>query len=128
MREIKIITLGILAILTLSSSIYASNLRGQAGDLAQGQQYYIDKDNGIASYFRTGKSGKVSFYCNFSSNGAKALLYPGKNFVGNMTGLLRDGYNGPYTWSLRNLHNEEGNVKVRLLTGSHAVVACKEVN
>ena len=109
------------------SSIASANLLGQAGDIAVGQPFVITKSE-IASYFKDGKSGKVKFICNLMGDKVKAGFYPGKNFTGNIPGMLKIGQNGPYTWTLHNLGDSTGNIKVKLIEGSSATVQCKQIN
>lgn len=99
----------------------------QAGDIAVGAPYFLTKGQ-MASYYRMGKEGFVTFACSLEGDGhLGATLYAGKNFVGNAPVALRNGYNGPYTWKLRNLGEDNGNIKVKLVVGKSANVQCKEL-
>lgn len=128
MRQIKMMVAVIATAALMLSSIGYAKILGQAGSLEQGTPYFLG-DSGLASYYKEGKTGSVSFYCELSgSDGAKALLYGGKNLAGNLSRVLSPGYNGPYHWNFYNLGNKGGNVKVRTIKGKNMTVMCKEYN
>lgn len=112
--------------LACASNVIATTVLGQAGDIAVGAPYYLSKGH-IASYYKEGKEGIVSFHCTLNGDGnLVASLYTGKNFNGNAPRRLVNGYNGPFTWKLRNLGEENGNIKVKLIVGNFATLQCQQ--
>lgn len=125
MKITKILPIAIASI-ALSSPALA-DLYSQAGDIEVGKPYELTKGD-TASYYKEGKSGSVTFNCTMQGDGSPmALVYPGKNFVGNVPHHLNTGDNGPYTWSFKMTKSDVGNIKVKLIKGKHAVIACKQV-
>lgn len=111
----------------MATSGFAADLYGQAGDIAQGQPYQLSKGD-TASYYKEGKVGAISFNCKMEGEGSPiAVLYPGKNFAGNMPHHLNTGANGPYTWTFKRSNADVGNIKIKLIKGDSANVSCKEI-
>lgn len=124
--KVTLIVIGIISTLIFAPVTLAINVTGQAGDIAAGVGYQVTK-NDIASYFYMGTEGRVSFYCELTGKNVKALLYGGKNLAVNAPVVLAPGFNGYYTWKLRNLGEKNGNIKVRMLEGDTAYVRCQSV-
>ncbi len=98
----------------------------QAGDIAAGQKWALSTE--IASYYKDGTSGTVKFTCDLEgSSDVKAILYPGKNFNGSPSAWLGLGMNGPYTWTLKDQGEVNGDIKIKLLRGSNATIQCVQV-
>lgn len=100
----------------------------QAGDIREGKTYLLTLFNGPASYYKDGTAGNLSFKCYLNGGDTKAALYPGKNFSLNMPAVLTPGENGPFTWTLRNMGYQNGNIKVLLLNGIVAEIRCWQTN
>ncbi len=114
------------SVLSMASVTQAAIL-GQAGDIVVGKPYELNATSGIASYYKDGNSGNVTFSCMLTGDNAKALLYPGKNFNGNPIAMLEaDTINGPYEWTLTDQGESSGNIKIQLVQGKTATVQCKE--
>ncbi len=113
---------------SLSSVTSFAEVFDQAGDIAEGKPFFFNEHPGaIASYYKDGTSGRVKFTCVLIGENPKAFLYPGKNFENNPVAALEWGTNGPYTWTLADTGQKNGNIKIQLLEGKSAVVQCKEV-
>jgi len=114
---------------TIASFAKESQVFDQAGDIAEGLPYDFTQHNGsIASYYKMGTSGTVTFTCVLTGYDPQATLYPGKNFsFENPSAVLESGMNGPYKWTLSDQHEDNGNIKVKLVKGKSVVVQCKEV-
>lgn len=126
LNKFLVVFFTIVSTLTLSMAARAF-LLGQAGDIAAGNPYKITKSD-IASYYKEGKSGSVTFRCNLYGENVNALLYAGKNYVGNIPAVLKPGSNGPYTWTLYDRGDTNGNIKVQLTKGNEAIVQCVQIS
>jgi hypothetical protein len=126
--------LAFIAVLMSTSVTYANQNKVlfQAGSIEAGQQVTITPTSGVASYYQDGISGSVTFTCQLSSTTidkeVKAILVPGKNFSNpsnpSYTALAM-GLNGPYTWSLTNTGEANGNIKIFLLSETPANLQCQ---
>lgn len=104
----------------------------QAGNiLTQTPPYPIDNNSGVASYYADGTQGQIKFTCKLSGDESgpeiHAWLTPGKNFANSDNPVytaLSVGTNGPYTWTLTNTGENNGNIKVFYLTGNDVTVQC----
>lgn len=118
------------SMLSLAAVAQAATTLGQAGDIAEGKPFFLNKDSGIASYYKDGTSGAVTFTCTLWSDtddNVAATLMGGKNFEFNPGDVLKKGDNGPYTWTLSDQGDTNGNIKIDLIRGEEAIVQCKQV-
>lgn len=128
MKLTKLLSFFMLTAFTFTLSPAAQALLlGQAGDIADGKPYKITATE-IASYYKDGKSGSVTFHCYLQGENVNALLYAGKNFVGNLPAFLEVGDNGPYTWYLYDRGDTNGNIKIQLTHGQEAIVQCVQMS
>lgn len=113
---------------SFTSTLYAAPFF-QAGNILDGQKVEIGSGSGVASYYAEGKSGKIVFSCKLESDDkkAEALLMNGKNFDNKYSigGLLKEGSNGPFTWTLTDEGENVGNIKVWYIKGSKVSVQCQ---
>lgn len=96
----------------------------QAGDIAMGKEVQVEQFD-MVSYYKPGKSGKITFTCFLGGSGVVSSLWGGKNFSTETT-YLRTGINGPYTWMLHDYGYNEGNIRLRIYKGTDVYVRCKQ--
>lgn len=125
MKRTKILACAIISTSLLSFAAYAKPAF-QAGDIAEGQTWLLTP-NGVASYYKDGTMGYVTFTCDLEGDNAGALLYGAKNFQENAPATLSLGMNGPYTWALKDKGEANGNIKVQYLRGQNVTISCKEI-
>lgn len=126
MKLNRFLIVSAIASLVFSAGAQASGSK-ETSDIVEGKTYKIEKHGQSVAYFKEGMAGEVSFTCNLTGDHVNAILYPTKNFFGNLPHVLEAGNNGPYVWKLHDMGYDFGKIKIKLIRGHEAIVQCRQV-